>query len=78
MDSNKRIDESTLEEIFGGRTLPENWEKTADMYAAVLKNKYGNLTYEEACAKLREFFTDEDDLALLYEYIKKFYPEFQN
>ena len=69
------LDDLALSKISGGRTLPKDWEKIADLYAPSLLKQYKGYTYEQACAKLREYFKDEEDLALLYEYIKKYFPQ---
>ncbi|MBO7677573.1 MAG: hypothetical protein J6S49_08670 [Erysipelotrichaceae bacterium] len=73
----KALDDALLKDVNGGRTLPENWEELAKPYIPFLLKQYGKLTYAQACAKLREFFSDEDDLKILEEYIKQYYPDSQ-
>lgn len=73
----KKLDDSDLNKISGGRTLPDNWEDIAKKIEPFYLKMYGKLTYEQACKKLEEYFSDEEDLAILRDYIKKFYPEFE-
>lgn len=77
MSTKKAVDDINLEKVSGGRTLPEDWEKIAEQLKPMLLKTYGNLTYEQACAEVDKNYPDEDDRMIIKEYIKQFYPQFQ-
>lgn len=66
------ISDELLENITGGK-LPVGWQKMADALYPQYKAQYPDVTYEEACVLLESFFTDPEDLALVKEYIKKYF-----
>ena len=68
----KLLSDELLESINGG-VLPEGWQDLADSLYPIYKQQYPNITYEEACAILAQYITDPDDLALVVEYIKKYF-----
>ena len=71
MEKNKLNDE-LLESVSGG-VLPKNWQQIADSLYPQYKQMYPNITYEEACVLLEQYFKDPNDLALIKEYIKKYF-----
>ena len=74
------INDEELNKVIGGRTLPKNWEKIADMMAPEYVKKYkGKINYAEACEMAKQYFPDLEDQALIFEYLKKYFPEeFEN
>ena len=77
MNSKKSIDDNYLDQVNGGMSLPKNWKQLAIMYESTILQMFGDLTYQQACAKIDEYFESDTDRKILKEYIKKYYPEFQ-
>ncbi len=76
VDSKYSVNENNLEKVIGGMALPKNWKVLAKMYEKVILEKFGDLTYEQACDVVREYFPDEADQRVLFEYIKEnYYPD---
>ena len=66
------LSDEIMNQISGG-ALPEGWEQMADQMAPSMKAQYPDMTYEEACAMLSQFFTDPADIAAISEYMKKYF-----
>ena len=69
------LKDDDLNKVTGGRTLPEGWEKIADMWAPAYMKQYPDVTYAEACDIVRENCSDPEDQELIFEYMKKYFPD---
>lgn len=69
------INDNELNKVSGGRTLPENWEKIADKLAPGLLKQYKGITYDAACELVKTYLPDPEDQALVYDYMKKYFPD---
>ena len=70
-----QIKDDDLSKVAGGRTLPDGWEKTADMFAPSYRKQYPDVTYAEACDMVKVYFSDSEDQELIFEYMKKYFPD---
>lgn len=77
ISSKYSVNENDLEKVNGGMTLPKNWKVLAKLYEKQILEQFGDLSYEEACKVICQYFPAEADQKVLFEYIKQFYPEFQ-
>ena len=76
MRNSNSINDDELNKVSGGRTLPEGWEKTADAIAPTYMRKYqGKVNYAEACEMVKGYLSDPEDQELVFEYMKKYFPD---
>lgn len=76
MAEKKILNDNELASISGGRTLPEGWEKIADMLApSYIKQYQGKVDYAGACELVKSYLNDPEDQELIFEYMKKYFPE---
>ena len=72
MTDNKKIPDELLDLVSGG-TLPNGWENIADMMVPTYKKMYPNITFNEAMEMVKQYFTDENDIALIRGYLSKYF-----
>ena len=75
MENKIEVPMELLELAAGGRTLPDNWEEIADSLAPQYQKMYKDITYEQACMMVKQLLPDPEDQELLFEYLKKYFPE---
>ncbi len=66
------LSDEVMDQISGG-VLPDGWEQLADSMAPQMKAQYPDMSYEEACAMLAQFFDDPADIAAISEYMRKYF-----
>lgn len=70
------IPDDLLQQISGGESmLPENWQEQAMQYIPLYKNMYKNITFAQACDKVRETFPDPGDQEKIIEFLRQFFDE---
>ena len=74
MEKKMELTDELLDQVAGGTDLPKDWKSIIDANAQIYLNMYKGITYEEACKLIQSFLTDPEDVKLVCEYIKKYFP----